>query len=414
MDNKTPQQKRAERQRYQRMQRNIRMGAIVLAIVLSLISLFQSCATKKAVEDLATQLRAKKIAQAQAELQALQPSAAPDASGDALTGGTSVTLSFVGSCAVGMDENTAYDGSFQAYYDNYGASYFFQNVKSIFEGDDLTTASLDGTLTLSDNRQDKEQALRADPSYANILALGGMDAASVAGDHIFDYGDEGYVDTLANLDNAGVRRFGFENVLTATVSGQTTPTADQTSMVETGGISVGLTGVWQDSEQDYEDMAMENVAALQEQGAQIIVVMLHWTSKDPSVPDDAQVFLAHRLVDAGADLILGIQPDVMQGIERYHGKYIVYSLGSFLCSAKTPKEPDTFIFQQTFTVSEGQCRENAAYEIIPCAVSTASDVNTYCPTPATGAEAQRILDRVYELSDRLDGGIRPQPDPGAA
>ncbi len=67
MDNKTPQQRRAERQKYLRIQRIIRLCAIALAIILSIISLFESCSTKKAVEDLAAQLREKKIAQAQAE-----------------------------------------------------------------------------------------------------------------------------------------------------------------------------------------------------------------------------------------------------------------------------------------------------------------------------------------------------------
>lgn len=411
MDNKTPQQLRAERQKYLRIQRGIRMGAIAFAIILSIISLCVSCSTKKSVEDLAAQLRAKKIAQAQEELQAAQASASPAPSSEAVTGGTTVTLSFVGSCTLGMDENDGYDGSFGEYYDNYGAGYFFQNVKSIFEGDDLTVASLESTLTLSDTRQDRDRALRADPSYADILTQGGIDATDVANDHIYDYGNEGYVDTLANLDNAGIGRFGFDNVLTTQVSGTALPNAAiQSSMVEQDGISIGLVGVWQDSEQDYESMALDSVNELQEQKAQIIVVMIHWSSEDPSIPDDGQISLAHSLINAGADLIIGIQPQAMQGIECYQGKYIVYSLGSFLSGDTAPESMDTMIFQQTFTVANGEAQSDAPFEIIPCSISTDATANTYCPTPASGDDADRILDEIYALSDQLDGGIRPEQD----
>ena len=411
MDNKTPQQLRAERQKYLRIQRGIRMGAIAFAIILSIISLCVSCSTKKSVEDLAAQLRAKKIAQAQEELQAAQASASPAPSSEAVTGGTTVTLSFVGSCTLGMDENDGYDGSFGEYYDNYGAGYFFQNVKSIFEGDDLTVASLESTLTLSDTRQDRDRALRADPSYTAILTQGGIDATDVANDHIYDYGNEGYVDTLANLDNAGIGRFGFDNVLTTQVSGTALPNAAiQSSMVEQDGISIGLVGVWQDSEQDYESMALDSVNELQEQKAQIIVVMIHWSSEDPSIPDDGQISLAHSLINAGADLIIGIQPQAMQGIECYQGKYIVYSLGSFLSGDTAPESMDTMIFQQTFTVANGEAQSDAPFEIIPCSISTDATANTYCPTPASGDDADRILDEIYALSDQLDGGIRPEQD----
>lgn len=411
MDNKTPQQLRAERQKYLRIQRGIRMGAIAFAIILSIISLCVSCSTKKSVEDLAAQLRAKKIAQAQEELQAAQASASPAPSSEAVTGGTTVTLSFVGSCTLGTDENDGYDGSFGEYYDNYGAGYFFQNVKSIFEGDDLTVASLESTLTLSDTRQDRDRALRADPSYADILTQGGIDATDVANDHIYDYGNEGYVDTLANLDNAGIGRFGFDNVLTTQVSGTALPNAAiQSSMVEQDGISIGLVGVWQDSEQDYESMALDSVNELQEQKAQIIVVMIHWSSEDPSIPDDGQISLAHSLINVGADLIIGIQPQAMQGIECYQGKYIVYSLGSFLSGDTAPESMDTMIFQQTFTVANGEAQSDAPFEIIPCSISTDATANTYCPTPASGDDADRILDEIYALSDQLDGGIRPEQD----
>ena len=68
------------------------------------------------------------------------------------------------------------------------------------------------------------------------------------------------------------------------------------------------------------------------------------------------------------------------------------------------------IFQQTFTVANGEAQSDAPFEIIPCSISTDATANTYCPTPASGDDADRILDEIYALSDQLDGGIRPEED----
>ena len=152
---KTPRQiaeeKRAERLKYMRIQRNIRMGAIALAILLSIVSLCVSCSTKKAVADLAEKIAAKKANQAAlaAEVSA-SPSAAPAvAPSEKPEDSVSLTLSFVGDVTLASYEGAPYAGSFEEYYDNYGDGYFFQNVRSIFEGDDLTVANLEGTFTTS-------------------------------------------------------------------------------------------------------------------------------------------------------------------------------------------------------------------------------------------------------------------------
>lgn len=125
MDNKD----RQERLKYARMQRMIQTGAIVLALLLSLIALLNSCGVRQDIADLAAQLRAKKIAQAQAELQAIEEAQAamtqePSPSTAPATGGQSITLSFVGDVTLGADM-TADDGSFAEHYSQDGASYFF-------------------------------------------------------------------------------------------------------------------------------------------------------------------------------------------------------------------------------------------------------------------------------------------------
>jgi poly-gamma-glutamate synthesis protein (capsule biosynthesis protein) len=395
MDNrrKTSAQLRAERQKYARIQRLIRLAAILLALILSIVALCQSCRTQKAIEDLAAQLRAKKIAQAQEELlaiEAAQESPAPSTA-PAVTDGQTVTISLIGDCTLASEEDATYAGSFQNYYDTYGASYFFGQVKSLFEGDDLTVASLESTFTLSDNRADKEETFKADPSYADILTAGGIDVVSIANDHTHDYGNESYVDTLANLDNAGVGRFGYENTL----------------LVQVSGISVGLTGVWEEAvDTDYQAQLMENIQALQDQGAQLVIAYIHWGDTTDEAPSDEHITLAHQAIDAGADLVVGSHPQLLQSIERYHGRYIAYSLGGFCVGAEDPGEYDTLVLQQTFTLVDGVCQDDPVLDLIPCTISSQENTNDYCPTLATGEAAQAILDKVYARSDLIDGGIR--------
>ncbi len=400
MDNKTPQQRRAERQKYMRIQRIIRMCAILLAIVLSLAALIQSCAVKKAVEDLAAQMAAKKAQEAAAAAVSPSPSPSPEPEGE------QITLSFVGDCTLGMDQTDAYEGCFPQYYDEYGAGYFFQNVKSIFEGDDLTVANLEGTFTASGNRADKLWTFRGDPSYASILTEGGIDAVNVANDHTDDYGDEGYVDTLANLDNAGIGRFGYSNELLVELAPDGGTAGD--SAEEAAGITVGLAGYSQ-AYDDYAEKALSSVQSLRDDGADIVIISLHWGTEYEYAPDEDQVSLAHQLIDAGADLVVGHNSHVLQGIEYYHGKYIAYSLGTFCFGGSdNPPDYDTVILRQTFTLADGAVRPQAELELIPCSISSQSGSNTCCPTPASGTEAQRILDKLYTLSAEMEYGIEQE------
>lgn len=125
----------------------------------------------------------------------------------------SFTISAVGDCTFGTDENFAYEGSMPAKYDEVGDfNYFFENVKSVFEADDLTIVNFEGTLTDSTTREDKQFAFKADKSYAEILTDGFVEAANLANNHSKDYGEQSYNDTMDALDEAGITNFGYDRV----------------------------------------------------------------------------------------------------------------------------------------------------------------------------------------------------------
>ena len=113
--------------------------------------------------------------------------------------------------------------------------------------------------------------------------------------------------------------------------------------------------------------------------------------------------LAHLAIDQGADLVVGHHPHVLQGIEKYQGKNIVYSLGNFCFGGnKNPSDKDTMIFQQTFTVENGKLAEDDVTNIIPCSLSSESGYNNYQPMVLEGSEKERVLQKIEDFSTAIN------------
>ena len=309
-----------------------------------------------------------------------------DSSNATVSSPVSLTLSVVGDCTLGTDETFDYDTSLNAYYENYGADYFLQNVKDIFSTDDLTIANFEGTLTDSDEREDKTFAFKAPASYASILTGGSVEAVNTANNHSHDYGEQSFNDTLAALDDAGIVHFGY----------------DETAVMDVKGIKVGLVGIYELHDHlEREQQLKDNIAKVKADGAQLIVVIFHWGNETETVPDSNQTTLGRIAIDEGADLVCGHHPHVLQGIETYKGRNIVYSLGNFCFGGNSsPSDMDTMIYQQTFTIDADGVKKDNVTNIIPCSISSAAydGYNNYQPTPAEGDEATRILGKINERS----------------
>ena len=309
-----------------------------------------------------------------------------DSSNATVSSPVSLTLSVVGDCTLGTDETFDYDTSLNAYYENYGADYFLQNVKDIFSTDDLTIANFEGTLTDSDEREDKTFAFKAPASYVSILTGGSVEAVNTANNHSHDYGEQSFNDTLAALDDAGIVHFGY----------------DETAVMDVKGIKVGLVGIYELYDHlEREQQLKDNIAKVKADGAQLIVVIFHWGNETETVPDSNQTTLGRIAIDEGADLVCGHHPHVLQGIETYKGRNIVYSLGNFCFGGNSsPSDMDTMIYQQTFTIDADGVKKDNVTNIIPCSISSAAydGYNNYQPTPAEGDEATRILGKINERS----------------
>ena len=302
---------------------------------------------------------------------------------------TTITISAAGDCTLGTDEGFNYKRSFKGKYDAVqDPAYFFQNVQPVFAQDDLTIVNMEGTLTEETTREPKQFAFKGDAEYAKILTAGAVEAANLANNHSFDYGKKSYEDTITALEAEGISSFGYE----------------RTAVMDIKGVKVGLAGVYELAEHiDCKQDLLDNIASLKEQGAQIIIVSFHWGQEKENVPSDVQVELAHAAVDNGADLVLGHHPHVLQGIEEYKGKNIVYSLGNFCFGGNSaPSDMDTMIFQQTFTVKDGKLQEDNVTNILPCKISSAyeEDYNNYQPILAEGEQKEKIFERLSEYSQK--------------
>ena len=143
--------------------------------------------------------------------------------------GITLTISAAGDCTLGTDENFGYDGTFAAAYDaaDWDASVFLKGVEPVFRNDDLTIVNLEGPLSEGGVRQEKTFAFRGPSHYVNVLTAGSVEAATLANNHSYDYGEDAYWDTFRTLGEAGVMPFGYE----------------ESQILSVKGIPVGLAGI---------------------------------------------------------------------------------------------------------------------------------------------------------------------------
>ncbi len=303
----------------------------------------------------------------------------------------SVTVSAVGDVALGQDDRYRYQDSFAHVYEQKGSGYFFSGVADILAQDDLTIANLESVLSDAVGKAEKYDYgnnywFRGKPEYAAILSEASIEAVNLANNHMHDYGQEGYVETRKALDGAGVQHFGYSDTL----------------LTEVNGITVGLAGFNQLGE--YEQgrnidairMEVRTMVKQLRDESDLVIVSFHWGNEYKYDVTPVQTELAHLAIDSGADLVIGSHPHVLQPLEIYKDRYIAYSLGNFCFGGnKKPTDFDTAIFRQTFVFdSDKSLRKVEMPGIIPCSISSVSNVNDYRPMIASGDQAGRIFDKL--------------------
>lgn len=308
----------------------------------------------------------------------------------------SITISAAGDVTLGTHQDQDYGSSFRQAYDQAeDEGYFFENVRDIFEADDMTIVNLEGPLTTSDQmREGQTYCIKGDPAYAHLLTLGDIEAVSFANNHRLDYGEQGSRDTIAALETEGIV-YAYDKITGIYEVPDSAAAHGGERNLRIGIISVNEVE-WGSQ---VEKLIQNSIETLRQEDVDLILACCHWGIEKDNYPENYQQVLGRKCIDWGVDLVIGHHPHVLQGIEEYQGRYIIYSLANFCFGAnRNPQDKDTIIFQQTFTFENGEKVEDQNARIIPCLVSSVTTRNDFRPTPATGEDARRILQRMNEYS----------------
>lgn len=189
---------------------------------------------------------------------------------------------------------------------------------------------------------DKQYTFRLPPQRVELFKQMGIDWVTLANNHALDFGEEALVDTLQTLDEAGIVHVG---------AGRNLAEAKEPAVAEIKGKRIGLIGAtrvipetsWNASSDKpgmlvtYDPaMTLEEIGKLKER-CDFVAVYVHWGIERDERPQEYQRAMGKQYIDAGADLVVGSHPHVLQGIEYYKGKPIVYSLGNFVFGSSIPR-----------------------------------------------------------------------------
>ncbi|WP_125606350.1 CapA family protein [Lapidilactobacillus bayanensis] len=272
--------------------------------------------------------------------------------------------------------------------------YFFKNVEQYFQNDDLTIANLETTLTTSDQQADKGTGrvfhFKGNPQIAKALTASSIEAVTVSNNHIMDYGQQGFDDTIKTLKENKIGYFGEGYLYAHTVKG----------------VKFGFLGYqgWTATSADKKKIR-DNIKKLREHGCQIVIPYFHWGIERDAYPNDTQKTLAHYAIDHGADMVIGSHPHVIQSMELYKGKLIAYSMSNFTFGGNSnPSDMRSFILQTDLTVQDQKVTA-AKFRVIPTRISSTAAYNDYQPTPYTGSEATTVLKYMNSLSPTFNNRI---------
>ena len=213
-------------------------------------------------------------------------------------------------------------------------NYPFMAMADYLKRADLTFGNLEGPLSLRGKRVESIYSFEADPRSVEGLVRSGFDVLSIANNHIWDYGAPAFEDTLKVLTDNGISPVGggnsFEIAHTPAVkdvNGTKVAFLAYTDLLPPF-LGKDAPGPTVASPDDVVRMSSDirNARSL----ADIVVVSFHFGEEYATVHNSFQEGLAHAAIDAGADLVVGHHPHVVEDIEQYKGKYIAYSLGNFV------------------------------------------------------------------------------------
>ena len=308
-----------------------------------------------------------------------------------------IVITVAGDCTLGTDTKFSEYGSFQAELAAYNNDYshMMKNVVDIFKADDYTLVNLETTFTDATQKANKAGSVvfhfKGPKEYVNILTSSSIEGVTIANNHTYDYGEKGLNDTTQTLEANNVDYCGYKHKI----------------IKEIKGIKVGILGYngWM-ADEETKAQIKSDIQNLRKEGCIIVIPYFHWGLESQSIPYEVQTTLGRYAIDCGADIVYGSHPHVLQSMENYKDRLIVYSMGNFCFGGNSnPSDKRTIIVQNRFTVEDKKIT-NIENKVIPTLISSTTSRNDYVPTPAVGDTATSILNYLNELSPTLKGNIK--------
>ena len=293
----------------------------------------------------------------------------------------SMKLTFLGDCLVSTYRGGAAKGTFNWYAKNYPATYFFEKVYDTLSSDDYTIANCETVLT---DRKLTERAKGGNRVFwfygptenAKIFTAGSVEVTGVVNNHMKDYGQAGYEDTLAALKK--------ENLIVGDYN--------KPVYLEKNGIKAAImfVNLWSYGDTDKLIADMKKLDA----DTDYKIIYFHGGVEATNYPEQWKVNACRKLIDSGANFVIGMHPHVLQPIEEYNGGVIVYSLGNFLFGGNTAPVKNTIMYQ--VELKKGSFTQN----VIPCQVYSGSRNNWQPCYPETESSRKKTLELLIMTDKR--------------
>ena len=268
---------------------------------------------------------------------------------------------------------------------NKGYGHPFKKVQVVLSSADIAIGNLECPISLRGKPRKKRWRYRANPRVVKGLKYAGFDVLTLANNHAMDYGTLALSDTLDILKDNGLLAIG---------AGLTSAETRKPAIIESKNTKVAFLGY--NCRYHSKEVCSGNIKIIREEikkirdNVDIVVVNFHWGLEYQQVPTREQINLAHRTIDAGADIIFGHHPHILQGVEFYKDKPIYYSLGNFVFA-------QTMLLSRKTMIAKVIIKDKKVHKAV--CIPVIRDYDGIYPRIATGAEKTVMKELILRISN---------------